>query len=265
MRDKIVPIIVFLLVMYWANRVVMFRLSRSRQTTQLRSMDAAIELFNSQLNGYPPSEANDPTGKPYCGAMKLAEALMGQDLLGFHSESAFRRDGLEPDTLAPLYPANPLRDNFRARKGPYLAAESAGACRLADIYGKGNTGSFREDTYVLCDTYTHKRPSGKKTGMPILYFKTNRFATAHRVGDPKNIYNWGDDAALVALGVPGEPGKVHPLSDPNRFYLNTRNDRVTEAARPFRPDSYILISAGRDGLYGTADDICSSEWRYRGQ
>jgi len=24
---------------------------------------------------------------------------------------------------------------------------------------------------------------------------------------------------------------------------------------PYRPDSYILISAGADGYYGTADDI----------
>jgi hypothetical protein len=29
-----------------------------------------------------------------------------------------------------------------------------------------------------------------------------------------------------------------------------------------REDSYILISAGKDGLYGTADDICNFEWKY---
>jgi hypothetical protein len=28
-------------------------------------------------------------------------------------------------------------------------------------------------------------------------------------------------------------------------------------------DSFILISAGQDGLYGTADDICNFEWKYR--
>jgi hypothetical protein len=26
-------------------------------------------------------------------------------------------------------------------------------------------------------------------------------------------------------------------------------------AQPYNPDTYILISAGRDGLYGTEDDI----------
>ena len=38
-----------------------------------------VELFDSQFRGYPPSDANDVTGSPYCGAMKLAEAMMGQD------------------------------------------------------------------------------------------------------------------------------------------------------------------------------------------
>ena len=32
---------------------------------------------------------------------------------------------------------------------------------------------------------------------------------------------------------------------------------------PHRRDTFILISAGGDGLYGTADDICNFEWKYR--
>jgi hypothetical protein len=33
--------------------------------------------------------------------------------------------------------------------------------------------------------------------------------------------------------------------------------------RPFRADTFILISAGWDGEYGTADDICNFDWRYQ--
>jgi hypothetical protein len=33
--------------------------------------------------------------------------------------------------------------------------------------------------------------------------------------------------------------------------------------RPYRRDSYILISAGYDGLYGTADDVLNFEWKDR--
>ena len=68
---------------------------------------------------------------------------------------------------------------------------------------------------------------------------------------------------LVGLGVPGEPNAVHPLSDPRRFYRNTMSDRNPGQSRPCRPDSFILISAGYDGLYGTADDICNFTWKYR--
>jgi len=34
-----------------------------------------------------------------------------------------------------------------------------------------------------------------------------------------------------------------------------RNDEITTASRPYRTGSFILISAGKDGLYGTDDDI----------
>lgn len=237
---------------------------------QLHSMDAALGLFHGEFSMFPPSEANDPTGKAYCGAMKLSEALMGRDLLGFHSQSVFRRDGMDAPGAVRLYPIDigllspTLRaENLSTRKGPYLQAENANAQRLSDIYGKGKTGPFPEDTYVLCDVFQKTRPSGEKTGMPILYYRANRSNRAHQAGDPNNIYDYRDNLALIALGVPGEPNSVHPLIDPNRFYLNTRNDRITTSPQPVRADSFILISAGWDGLYGTADDICNFEWRYR--
>jgi hypothetical protein len=236
-----------------------------KQKAQLHSMDAAIELFRNESNAYPPSDANDVTGKSYCGAMKLAEALMGRDLRGFHPQSVFRRDGMGPNTLASLYPASPAPDNLKARMRPYLASESANAWRLADIYGKGKMGPFPEDTYVLCDVFERMRPSGVKTGMPILYYRANRLGTAHRPSDPNNIYDSTDNHALLALGVPGDPNKTHPLIDPNRFYLNTQDPSIKSSSQPYRADSYILISAGWDGLYGTADDICNFSWRYREQ
>ena len=33
------------------------------------------------------------------------------------------------------------------------------------------------------------------------------------------------------------------------------NKQVTTIKRPYRAGSFILVSAGKDGLYGTADDI----------
>jgi hypothetical protein len=232
---------------------------------QLYSMTAALEHFSNEFGGYPPSDANDGARVPYCGAMRLAEAMSGQDLLGFHVDSVFRANGRDDHGVL-LYPSDPSKENMQKRRGPFIQSESADAHRLVEIYGEGKTGPFSEDVFVCCDVYERERPSGRKAGMPILYYRADTVATAHDVNDPNNpnnIYDYRDNHALVALGVPGEPNAVHPLADPRRFYMNTRDERVAAKSRPYQADKFILLSAGRDGLYGTADDVFNFEWRYR--
>ena len=244
-----------------------------KQLAQFNSMQSAIELFSNENDGYPPSGALDGTGQPYCGAMKLCEAMMGRDLLGFHPDSVFRADGLDATGTRDIY--LPTQNNLKARMGTLLQFKNANAYRLgADIYGPGNTAPFNENAFVLCDVYTRDMRTGKKTGMPILYYKAD---TSNNLHDPNNfppqisdsmgnIYNYWDNHALVGLGKPWEdPGKAstHDLANWARFYRNTRNNQITTVSRPFRTDSYILISAGFDAEYGTADDICNFEWKYR--
>ncbi len=245
-----------------------------KQLAQFNSMQSAIVLFYNEFDGYPPSGAPDGTGQPYCGAMKLCEAMMGRDLLGFHPDSVFRADGLDAAGVRNLYPLNPNPNNLKARMGggAFLQFENANAYRLGvDIYGPGNTGPFNENAFVLCDVYTRDMRTGKKTGMPILYYKADTSNYRH---DPNqlidatdsggNIYNSYDNSSLVSLGKPWEQaGQGHSLASSARFYRNTRNNQITTVRRPYRTDSYILISAGFDGEYGTADDICNFEWKYR--
>jgi type II secretory pathway pseudopilin PulG len=250
-----------------------------KQRAQLKSIDTAIELFNSEFDGYPDSSALGPDGIDYCGAMKLCEAVMGQDLLGFHPDSTFRADGTNGVNV--LYPdANSLsssayRANLSTRKGPYLPLDNANAYSMRDLYGA--TAPYLPHHFVLCDVYkrvTHLT-IGKKVGMPILYYKANTANTRHNVGnpdDPQNIYNYVDNQRLIALGKPwdkGASGSIpHRLGVENgqpglRFYMNTKNEKVLTASRPYRADTYILISAGWDGEYGTPDDVCNFDWKYR--
>ena len=236
------------------------------QKAQFNAINAATELFNNEFDRYPPSDANDPAGQPYCGAMKLAEALIGRDQQGIHARSAYRVDGLDPNGLKPLYPPKPDVANLKLRKGPFVMAKNANAYRLVDIYGKGNTGPFPEDTLVLCDCYRRAQPGGAKTGMPILYYRANSTGDTHDVNhpdNPQNIYHYQDNQSLVLLGRPGKPGGVHALADPKRFYQNTQSGESRATPEPYRRDSFILISAGSDGEYGTADDICNFDWKYR--
>lgn len=251
-----VVLVAVLALLFFLCRSCLDYMRVNSQAAAFMSLSTAIELSSHKLGGYPPSDALDEVDQPYCGIMKLTEALLGQDLLGFHPSSTFRLDGTDPTTGERLYATAP--ESLAARQEPYLEVVHGIAYRLADVYGRGRTGPFAEHVYVLCDVFQRERPSGAKTGMPILYYRADTLNTAHDVNDPNNpdnIYDYRDNHALVCLGVPGRAATVHPLADPKRFYALTRNHRVTSTSRPYKPDTYILVSAGRDGLYGTDDDI----------
>ena len=253
-----------------------------KQRAQLHSISTALELFNNEFEGYPESTALDPQSQEYCGAMKLCEALMGQDLLGVHANTVFRADGMDSSGTIDLYPAmaslttEEREDNLKARKGPYLQPENANAYRLEDIYE--STGSFLSTTFVICDVYGRKTATGLKTGMPILYYKANTAYSQHNFSaamtatdNAGNIYNYFDNESLLALGKPWEASgsaTPHKLSASGaegveRFYLNTQSDKISTTERPFNADKFILMSAGYDGEYGTADDICNYDWKYQ--
>ena len=240
------------------------------QKNQLRTIGIAIEFFNTEFDGYPPSSALDGTGQEYCGAMKLCEAMVGRDLLGYHPDSIFKRDGR--DVLdRQLYTAATLG----ARKELFMQLDNASAYRLLDIYGPGNTSPFPENTFVLCDVYKREMRTGMKMGMPVLFYTAE---TSNKLHDPNlaptvlnnngNIYNYWDNQSLVDLGKPWEQvGSSAPhdlaLNDGFRFYRNTRNEKITTLSRPYREVSFILMSAGFDGEYGTSDDIHNFDWKYR--
>ena len=241
-----------------------------RQKAQFHSIDVAMELFQTEWEGYPNSGALDGStlagGVPYCGAMKLCEAMVGQDLLGFHPSSLFRSDGTDGAgtvlyNLTDLPTSQTYIDNLRARRGPYLQLDNANAYTLKDIYG--SPPGFNSACFVLCDVYSRvtNLTTGKKIGMPILYYKANTSNTLHDVTtptNPLNIYNYLDNDNLVKLPIPWDTAGTldHPLDlTPALFYSSTQNTNITTTSRPYRADSYILLSAGFDGLYGTSDDI----------
>ncbi|MFC1794087.1 hypothetical protein ACFL3Q_10935 [Planctomycetota bacterium] len=234
----------------------------TRQTAQFHSIETALELFRSDSDYYSPSGAMDDEGRHYCGAMKLCEAAMGRDLQGFHPNSKFKADGLD-ESGELLYEPNTLD----ARKGPYLPEENGHPYRLKNLYK--NVSPFDGNDYVLCDEWrgvTHLS-TGRRVGMPVLYYKADTSKMAHDVNDPnnpENIYDYRDNHALLALGVPGDPNQKHPLfENPKMFYEMTRNYKYAKTRKPNRADTFILLSAGPDGLYGTKDDITNFVMRWK--
>ncbi|MBN1804284.1 MAG: hypothetical protein JW837_03445 [Sedimentisphaerales bacterium] len=252
-----------------ALNVVRNKAKETKQRAQFMTIDLALTAFRNDYGDYP--ESDWPLGSNYCGAQKLAEALLGWDLLGFHPKSAWRADGY--DGLTPngslTYDPDKVRDNnrdnisdsFDERKGPYLGT-TANAFRLGNsafypgLYN--NTMDLAPNTFVLCDVFGTEKitfSNGKttKAGAPILYYKANTSGkTIHE------IYKATDNDALVNVKQAAD-GKEHPLALPGGayqyFYNYILNPQITAIPWPYRPDSYILISAGEDGLYGTGDDI----------
>ena len=246
---------------------------------------------------YPPSNENsyaavaDPTlglDSSYGGAQKLGEAMVGLDMLGYHPKSGFRADGQNvrddggglpepfvvynpitgiPPNAAGLFGETPI-ENQQNRKY-YMELENANAFTLDSVYDTAELAAdgFLPDynglySIVLCDVYAQKRlQSSKKTGMPVLYYRARtgftRQDSTDAFGVDDDVYNFEDNALLLGLETATSEPLPHPLSVGLNFEEMILNPEVAMIKKPYRAESYILISAGKDGFYGTTDDICN--------
>jgi len=253
----------------------------AKQTTQITTIDMAIMAFKGDYGDYPPSDIGQSTPFDYCGTQKLTEALLGWDLLGFHPDSEWQSDGryINGDLLyenASDPDPDVAEENLDKRIGPYLELSTANAFKLSDLFttfGTPAAWALAPDTYVLCDVFGIKPVSYTAAtgatvtvmaGTPILYYKANPSSKVHNTSSvpiPDRIYNAFDNKTLTVLEIK-DLGRPHPLADDGTsefeyFYKYITDPKVTAIDWPYRPDSYILISAGADGLYGTNDDICN--------
>ena len=74
--------------------------------------------------------------------------------------------------------------------------ESANAYTIEDIYGEGSEklGPFDPCSFVLCDVYTRPMLTGKRTGMPIVYYKANTANNLHYDPGPPERGSVTDDS-----------------------------------------------------------------------
>jgi len=237
--------------------------TNTKQKAQFHSISVALDMFNGEFDGYPDSAAEGAT-KTTVGAQKLAEALIGRDFLGYDTASSWNA---QADLTSPLLPDlyTDSDDSIDRRKGPYLNPENTEAFTIEQLYrfDQGNVCDGNSiPSLVLTDAFRVKDIflGGKKikAGSPILYYKADVTSKIFDAGDPTNsIYNVEDNYELLALGKLPNQDVDHPLfEDLDMFYEDMiRNPKITNMDRPYNQTSYILISAGFDGLYGTRDDI----------
>jgi prepilin-type N-terminal cleavage/methylation domain-containing protein len=247
----------------------------AKQKAMLTAIEAALTTFRNDYGDYPPSEVqyrNPGLRLDGCGgAQKLAEAMFGQDLQGFHPETNWLAG-------SPAYGLpRPSVANLQQRKNHYLDLSKTDVFRVGDVYARAMTTSFplAPGSYVICDVFGKEKIGMRdgtlaKAGVPILYYRANpssRIYDGVAAGVPEEvqnlIYNYTDNHDIVvSQGL--LDGTHHPLEQIGVFYgsppaypLGYIEDPRVANRWPYRPDSYLLITAGADGIYGTADDICN--------
>lgn len=254
-----------------------------KQKAQLRNVSIGVELWsNEHGNDYPESTT---TGNVLftTGAHHLAEALVGRDGYGFDSISSWDAE-LDAAIVSPTpIPYDPTILSYTNREPVYLDSGVVDNFQLAQIYGDS---SFTGDAYpgdynadgtatigeypagVFTDIYKKQRVTMSttlantvKVGSPILYFK----AKDTNVYDPtfpnSSIFNYNDNIDIFALGLCTDATQIHPFYDATgispAFYASLVNPTITYTGDPvpYNKHTFVLLSAGFDGLYGTKDDV----------
>jgi prepilin-type N-terminal cleavage/methylation domain-containing protein len=282
----VLAVISMLLALFAPAAGMVRRIAReAKQKAQLGTMAVGLQAFRNDYGDYPPSDSWswiwDPASrrlevdrKDYSGAQKLVEALMGWDLTGFHPESEWRADGtnaspytkgmrvFRPGTFRFYDPASTF--DIEKRKGVYVDMGVENVVRLGPLFDPIRPGELALDRYAFCDTFGWKKVqvgNGTiKAGSPVLYYRADTSSrTLDGASIDNRIYDVRDNIDIIAAKnvAEGKPADF-ALGEPTgaTFYPYITDPRVSRPW-PYRPDSYLLVTAGHDGVYGTADDICN--------
>ena len=277
----------------------------AKQKAQFTAIELGLEAYRNDFGEYPPSDQyswwEDDVSKSLknsAGALKLAEAMLGRDLMGVHPDTGFRVDGTNrrsyvvgatthTPTSYDLYNrANSV--DMDKRKGRYVEMDVANPFRFGETtahFGAFNmtgVGSISQaaDCYLLGDVFGKGpevvQPDDKsvtsdgkrvRSGRPILYYRANP-ASKFVTSGSDSAYAYDDNSLLLGAIETNDRNRMgtptnfwNPLLGPGTFVNHVMDPRAsittgtTTSYVPYRPDSYILVSAGADGFYGTSDDV----------
>jgi prepilin-type N-terminal cleavage/methylation domain-containing protein len=252
----------------------------------IKVLSTGLEQFNSDPtvgDEFPPSiwnTAGSPGGNPYTasgqanpatigrpttgdepyiayGAQTLIWALAGADMLGppGFKKTLSGTDGLYVlDGARPRYPrCSPFVDITKLDVRDPLEGK--------DIFTTGAAATYKAKANipVIMDDFDN----------PILYFRadtTKLNMDRYNYTDnapfcnpcPPSGWNEANHSTLDWIACPSErQNRDGTPTYPNGFALFVHNYKVRTVIQPFNYDSFLLISAGPDGYYGTRDDICN--------
>ncbi|MCE5184726.1 MAG: prepilin-type N-terminal cleavage/methylation domain-containing protein [Planctomycetaceae bacterium] len=289
----VVAIIAMLMAIFGVGARKMKVIQRNlQQKAVFHGMEIGLELFSKDFDGYPDSESI-LDGTVICGAQRLTEALFGRDERGFNPKTKWHptRDM----AAAPLLYTESTEKNRKGPYTELKHGEIHTIAELwgpsAGIYDSAGASTPTQRAPVITDVFAYNVVPNltEKVGTPILYFKANstkRFrmnAANVPVPDPAEteytqwVFNYNDNAALLGLNWLREVQDPAPSAGLTKHYKdpgdNTKSnvqvfyESLTERQadmnsdgkddffKAFNSGTFVLISAGYDGIYGTKDDV----------
>ena len=263
-----------------------------RQKSVFHAMTVGLELFHGDFGRYPDSALRgEDMGYAVTGAQHMAEALQGRDQRGIEPRTGWYPPNDEmyqsaavPDDLYTNTDASLAR-----RRGPYFELKHGDMLRVPELWEDSggspiyasNSVNPRDWSPMITDVFNRNTaPGGGRIGSPILYFKAEP-AQPFRVGTDRNevvnpgqdeysrwTYNFDDNLPVLQLPWLRDPdinGQAVHYQDPDGgdktpaqvFYeqITLREDPDRGFFRPHNRDTFILISAGWDGVFGTRQDV----------
>lgn len=242
------------------------------QKSLFHSIDIGLNLYKKDFGDYPDSEEKINGSMHFTGAQHLAEAMVGRDEKGFESSQSRKWNWPGMPSGTDLYTDDPK--SISRRKPVYVNLKETGAYimkgELYDDTYAGNVISIDStNTYrapVLTDVFQKKKINTinnekVKIGGPVLYFKADtgsklytKNITTEGPADFKTwIYNYEDNRQMLDDGAFFDLSQNHQY-DAAAFYKSIADVNVS-FDRPQNSSTFLLISAGYDGIFGTKDDV----------
>ena len=255
------------------------------EKNNLTNMELAIEQFKLDHGFYPesgerqiplpvnlvPPKVAGPGPKDQ-GAHLLFEAMAGLDTLGYEeSHYYWYEDGGQGSgqTIG-----TPIKWNdagtliLTAKRWEYMDLSKTRYGVIGDHVdptvlrahpGSNNFGSGSNPNYVFLDNLEWNEPRA------ILYYRARKsgkvLADIYKYDDNVDItMDTNSDGYIQYREMPNPNDHSVPNFDAPDFYVYIVDPRtevtgVSVAVRPFNKDTFLLISAGWDHIYGTEDDI----------
>ena len=226
----------------------------AKTKTLVFSLETALNMFKSEERlgrEYPPSQwdvynadqwpyQGNQSGFVVWGAQTLVWAVVGADRIG---TVKFNRN--HPGGLRELYRLNGNQPAYE-RFGPFLNPGDLTLVPPNDPKCVVQiSGRVHSKPPVILDTF----------GMPILYYRPDRNATDANIEDMIPEEHNGPFTRNVNSSAFGDP--ANGVTIYRNFFKDDRTEGFGGILRPYNYDTFVLLSAGPDQRYGTADDVAN--------